>query len=679
MRLICFSVALLTLTASGCALTNPFAKRSPEQVYRDRLFADARAEFDRGNTEAGQRILDQLKEDAERPDLNGDSRIQQTGLQQNLPGTSQQEYDELVEMLVAMQPLSERAKKREYYRKLTAAQLRQILNSYESTHLIGQNQLQRLQGTPEGNDGRIPSTMIAGREPIARGVTAPDPGTGQLPLGAASPWPRNHPGATTPLTGINTGLAQRDPIGMTVPSGAPLGGQGGVALGATGLPGTGGQEVRTVGGVVPAAGGQNVSPLGTTPDDGSALPAINPGTAAADGMPQIFPAGSAPPPQQTGTIIQSSGVRQSSGIRAPRQSAQSPVQLLAPFGNEPRFSPTVQDPGLRNPKLQDPRLQNPGLQPGFTPQGQPVLQTPGQLPPQMTVPGQELRQGIPGRITEGVQGTISTIRDAAGRIPSSIRQLTGSPGETIAVPGTLAQVQPADVNALIAQLESQLAVSAPGETEAERLDYVRRHVNLRLLYLIAGRNDQALDPIQGIDAAHQEFWQQLVWSMASYFDAAGQPNASQRATQTVNQLRAAITRLKAGADLSLQNVSFCHKIVSFGNYERFSRDQFTPGQPVLLYAEVENFKSTIVDNDRYRTALKSTIEIHKAGVEGQPVEVIEFPVTEDLCRNYRRDYFHSYEFSVPKKVEPGLYTLVLKVQDQLGQKTSASTVNFEVE
>ena len=663
MRLICFSVALLTLTASGCALTNPFAKRSAEQVYRDRLFANARAEFDRGNTEAGQRILDQLKDESDIPGDPRDPRIQQTALQQNLPGTSQQEYDELVEMLVAMQPLSERARKREYYRKLTAAQLRQILSSYESTHLIGQNQLQRLQGIPDGNDGRVPSTMIAGRTPLPRGITAPDPGTGQLPLGSESPWPKTQAGITTP--GLNTGLAQRDPTGLTVPGPSTT----------IGLPGQNGQGVRTVGGVVPAAGGdQNVLPLGTSPDDGSTLPAIHPGAATAQGMPQIFPAGSAPSPPQTETIIQSSGIRQSGGVRAPRQSAQSPVQLLAPFANEPQYSPTVQNPGLRNPQLQ-----NPGLQPGFTPQGQPVLQTPGQLPPQMTVPGQDLRQGIPGRITEGVQGTISTIRDAAGRIPSSIRQLTGSPGDTVAVPGTLAQVQPADVNLLIAQLESQLAAAAPGETEAERLNYVRRHVNLRLLYLMAGRNDQALEPIQSIDAAHQEFWQQLVWSMASYFDDAGQPNASQRATQTVNQLRAAITRLKAGADLSLRNVSFCHKIVSFGNYERFSRDQFTPGQPVLLYAEVENFKSTMVDSDRYRTALKSTIEIHKAGVEGQPLEAIEFPVTEDLCRNYRRDYFHSYEFSIPKKVEPGLYTLVLKVQDQLGQKTAVSTVNFEVE
>ena len=627
MRLIFLSVALLTLTVSGCAMTNPFAKRTPEEIYRDRLFADAKAQFERGNTEAGQRILDQLRAetDATNPG-RGDPETEHASFQQNLPGTSQQEYDELVEMLVAIQPLSERARKREYYRRLTAAQLRQMLSSYESTHLIGQNQLQRLQGVPESNDARVPSTMIAGRTP-PRGLTAPDPR--QSTHGTNSPWP-TPPQTVDPLTGFASAAEQELAMqGVYPPENPPPSG------------------IQPVDGVVPGGSRQTVSPIGTMD---SSHPTINPGNGGS-GLPQIYPAGSAPA-SSPGTIIQSSG------ISVPRQTSQSPVQLLSPFGQQPPTQTQEFTGG-----------QTSTTQPGFSnPQGQPVLQTPGTLQPQLTVPG---------RISEGVQNIIPTLRGAATRLPSSFRQLTGGP-ESVTGPVNPA-VQQADVNLLIAQLESQLAASAPGETEAERLDYAHRHVNLRLLYLIAGRGDQALEPIQGIDANHQEFWQQLVWSMASYFDAAGQPQASQRATQTVNQLRTAITRLKAGADLDLRNVSFCHKIVSFGNYERFSRDQFTPGQPVLLYAEVENFKSTMVDSDRFRTALKSTIEIHKAGVDGRPLEAIEFPVTEDLCRNYRRDYFHSYEFSVPQKVEPGLYTLVLKVTDQLGQKTAVSSVNFEVE
>jgi hypothetical protein len=624
MRLIPLSVALLTLTISGCALTNPFAKRTPEEIYRDRLFADAKAQFERGNTEAGQRILDQLRDDSDSTDPYRDSGTEQASFQQNLPGTSQQEYDELVEMLVAMQPLSERAKKREYYRRLTAAQLRQMLSSYESTHLIGQNQLQRLKGIPETNDARVPSTMIAGRTPPRGMTTAPDP---RQTHGIASPWP-TQPQAGNSVAGFPTAEERELAMRRATTNPAPSG-------------------VQPVDGVVPAGGGQTVSPIGTTDNS---LPSINPGNGGG-GLPQIYPAGSAPA-SSPGTIIQSSGTR------APRQTSQSPVQLLSPFGQQ---QPVQQFSGNQQFSTT--------TQPGFsTLQGQPVLQRPGVQPPQMTVPG---------RISEGVQSILPTLRGAANRLQSTIPQFTGAT-DTVAVPANPV-VQQADVNLLIAQLESQLAASAPGETEAERLDYVQRHVNLRMLYLIAGRGDQALEPIQGIDANHQEFWQQLVWSMASYFDAASQPQASQRATQTVNQLRTAITRLKAGADLDLRNVSFCHKIVSFGNYERFSRDQFTPGQPVLLYSEVENFKSTMVDSDRFRTALKSTIEIHKAGVEGQPLEAIEFPVTEDLCRNYRRDYFHSYEFSIPQKVEPGLYKLVLKVTDQLGQKTAVSSVNFEVE
>ena len=50
-------------------------------------------------------------------------------------------------------------------------------------------------------------------------------------------------------------------------------------------------------------------------------------------------------------------------------------------------------------------------------------------------------------------------------------------------------------------------------------------------------------------------------------------------------------RLQEKAKLELRNVTFCHKISSFGNYEKYARDEFSPGQEVLLYAEVANIHS----------------------------------------------------------------------------------------
>ena len=223
----------------------------------------------------------------------------------------------------------------------------------------------------------------------------------------------------------------------------------------------------------------------------------------------------------------------------------------------------------------------------------------------------------------------------------------------------------------VAQL--QLAVEP---SESEKRHYVESHVYLRMLYLMAGREEHALTAIPGIGAADQEFWQQTLWAVANYLDADGIPESGDRAAQTIAQLRTAILRLQENARLELRNVTFCHKIASFGTYERFDRDEFTPGQPVLVYAEVANFKSEPAADGQFRTLLKSTIEIYTPG--GELVERMAFPATEDLCRNYRRDYFHSYEFTIPQRIALGPHVMKLIVEDQLSRKTAENTLNFAV-
>ncbi|MEX1095499.1 MAG: hypothetical protein WED34_05585 [Planctomycetales bacterium] len=235
-----------------------------------------------------------------------------------------------------------------------------------------------------------------------------------------------------------------------------------------------------------------------------------------------------------------------------------------------------------------------------------------------------------------------------------------------------------DLQRLIAQAESQVAAAAPGTTDAERNEYVRRHVHLRLLYLMAGQQGRAMVAIPNIEPSDQEFWMQAFWALNNYFDQSGIPDRQDRAGQTVAQLRTAIRKLQEQARLDLRNVTFCHKISSYGNYERFDRDEFNPGQPVLVYAEVGNFTSEATADGLYRTMLKSTIEVYKAGRDGDLVERLTFPATEDLCRNHRQDYFHSYEFTIPPRASLGPHVLKLTVEDQLSRKLATYSVNFTV-
>ncbi len=236
-----------------------------------------------------------------------------------------------------------------------------------------------------------------------------------------------------------------------------------------------------------------------------------------------------------------------------------------------------------------------------------------------------------------------------------------------------------ELERLITQTTVEAAAVIPGDNDVSRQLYLRKHVQLRLLNLIAGQTDRALQPIPGVDSADQEFWQQMLWGLANYFDTQGMPDSSERATQTINQLRIAATRLQEKARLELHNVAFCHKISGYGNYQRFKRDEFTAGQPVLLYAEVADFKSEPTPDGQFRTLMKSTLEVLEGGPTGRLVESLPLSPSEDRCRNQRRDYYHSYEFTIPQSCNPGPHTLQLRVEDQLGKKTAITRLNFTVQ
>ncbi|WP_197994911.1 hypothetical protein [Gimesia panareensis] len=259
--------------------------------------------------------------------------------------------------------------------------------------------------------------------------------------------------------------------------------------------------------------------------------------------------------------------------------------------------------------------------------------------------------------------------------PQSV-QLTPQPVPmATAQAGASAQDQ---LQQLISVAESEIAQLEPGSTPEEKQNYIERHVYLRMLYLMAGHHERALEAIPGIDPADQEFWQQTFWAVANYFDETAIPDAADRATQTVTQLRQATARLQEKANLKLKNVAFCHKINSYGSYERFERDEYTPGRPVLVYAEIENFTSELTADGMYRTLLKSKIQIFKAGTNGDLIAEIPFDTTEDLCRNVRKDYFHSYKFEIPRNISLGPHIMKLTVEDEISQKVATYSQNFTV-
>jgi len=225
------------------------------------------------------------------------------------------------------------------------------------------------------------------------------------------------------------------------------------------------------------------------------------------------------------------------------------------------------------------------------------------------------------------------------------------------------------LEAAIKCLESESRQSP--QTAAE----LNRQARLRLLYLAAGRREDALRPVQPASPAMQDSWSQMIFGLATWMDTERIPDSANRAAETRQQLVAAANRLGELAPLVVRNVSLVREVKGYGDLVPFEKTEFVPGQEVILYAEVENFKSEETPKG-YRTGFHGSYEIFDA--RGQRVSSQELGNTDEYCRNQRRDFYLNYLFCLPKRIYSGRHTLKLTVEDLHGQKIGQSSLEFTV-
>ena len=225
------------------------------------------------------------------------------------------------------------------------------------------------------------------------------------------------------------------------------------------------------------------------------------------------------------------------------------------------------------------------------------------------------------------------------------------------------------LEATIAQLEP--LTRQPPTSAAE----VTRHAWLHVLYLAAGRREEALRPIPGIAAAEQDFWSEQLFALSTYLDAEKLTDPAARSAEARRHLAKAETRLAEAGNLAIRNLAFCTEVSSFGVYEKFKETEFKPGRPLILYAEIDNFKSEETEKG-FHTALRSSYQILDA--QGRRVAENDLALTEEYCRNRRRDYFIRYFLSVPERIYAGKYVLQLTIVDTLSGKIGQATIDFAV-
>ncbi len=367
-----------------------------------------------------------------------------------------------------------------------------------------------------------------------------------------------------------------------------------------------------------------------------------------------------------------------------------------PFGEAPQ-RPIVTPPDWQNTAPQRPLATRRSPLPVITPQVQPIPQqfevshleqtaTDQDLAPVeqarfSNIPTGQGRAEIPLAPGQPLPGFENSVPPLPPRRPPVEQPVTRERPQWVAPEPVPAQAPPAPQDALqflIKATDAEVSQLVPGTTATELHYYIERHVYLRLLYLMSGQTEWALRPIPNIPSADQEFWTQVLWGIHNYFDLPKIPDHAERAAQTISQFNTAMLRLKERAPLELKNVTFCHKIEGYGEYNTYQKDEFTPGQRVLIYAEIGNFHSELSAEGIYRTRLKSSLQVFSADSPDEPVEVKSYPVTEDFCRNHRRDYFHSYVVDIPVRCARGAHVLKLVIEDELSGKVGTYPVPFTV-
>ncbi len=235
-----------------------------------------------------------------------------------------------------------------------------------------------------------------------------------------------------------------------------------------------------------------------------------------------------------------------------------------------------------------------------------------------------------------------------------------------------------ELRKLISLMEAEAARPPSDDSPAEKQAFIQRQVYLRMLYLMDAEPEKAQLPIADVQPVDQEFWTSMFWGMSNYFDVEHTGDPGTRAAQTIAQLNSAARHLQSAADLELRNVSFSPQIDGWGLYERFDRDEFEPGQEVLLYGEIRNFSAEATATGYYRTVINSTIEIVRTNEEDTILERSDLGETEDLCRGHRTDFYNSYRILIPSHLSPGSYQIRLTVEDKLSQRFATQTMGFTV-
>jgi hypothetical protein len=220
---------------------------------------------------------------------------------------------------------------------------------------------------------------------------------------------------------------------------------------------------------------------------------------------------------------------------------------------------------------------------------------------------------------------------------------------------------------------SQLDELADQEPHSRHEAYL--HARLRLLQLVAGDKDAAVHSVPGLTPTEQHYWSQQLLAIATLLDEGSQNSADQRFSLASHHLAESAAKLSEMATLEVRNLVFCKQVHGFGEYDAVGDTNFSAGDDVRLYFEIEHFRSE-KDAKGFRTSIDCSYEVIDAA--GNRVDGAESAPLDDHCKSRRRDFFVEYTLRLPERIYPGKYRLKLSLRDRLADKIGTQTIEFQI-
>ncbi len=278
--------------------------------------------------------------------------------------------------------------------------------------------------------------------------------------------------------------------------------------------------------------------------------------------------------------------------------------------------------------------------------------------------------GKPGEAKSAPSQLLSTAERLAATRSGVLAGAVAPVGIAVAAGG--APLSEADwQNHLTAAIRSiELESKAGSKSESD----VALQARLRMLYLLAGRRDDAMRPLPAASQAAQDYWSSQIYGLSTWMDAEKTPDNGRRAAETKRILGEALAQLGETAPLTVRNLTFCTEVLRFGSFESMKSTEFSPGQKVLIYAEVDNLHIES-STKGYHWAVKVNGQIFDN--RGNRMADYGSTSAEETYQTPRHDFFVSKLYYLPRLV-PGRYTLQLTIEDTLGHKVGQSSIDFSV-